>query len=314
MANMICLHGDSGNGKTSVLGSFVQYVMKQGGKARLVTADNIDVLEPYIDAGCLEVWPIALWDHPFEVIDYATQGYFPVDPKDPKSKLVAPSAETWATYKLMMFEGLSHFSDMLMKRLADLGGEGKYLGPGTRVNPSKGEADMISFKDGEYGVGGNSMTHYGLVQKEMRKNILNTSVLPVQTIWTAHTIKATEDTRPIYGPQLAGLKATAKAQAWFSSTIHAHTVEEKGKISYRLYLKEHVDKACGPYPFKALQRIPLPLLDSKLQQTITNKWNEIVPEYIEWTNDSTVAERYMEIRNKMRNAAKQIIIESNKGE
>jgi len=123
-------------------------------------------------------------------------------------------------------------------------------------------------------------------------------------------VKAIEDNKPIYGPQYAGLKATAKSQAWFSALIHAHTMSNKaGGMTYRLYLKEHMDKDNGgPYPYKAVQRIPLPLLDKKLQQTIENKWNEIIPEYLDWTNDSTVASRYMAIRRQMREAAKQIVI------
>lgn len=319
MANMLCGHGDSGSGKTSFLGSLVGWMKKQdpNAVARLVTADNIDVLEPYIDAGWLEVWQIPLWDHPFEILDHACRGYWPQDPRDPTSKLLAPSAEMWGKYRLWMYEGLSHFSDMLMKRLADLGGEGTYIGPGTRPasqakNKADDGADLIAFQDGEYGVGGNARAHYNVVQKEMRKNILSCSVMPVQTVWTAHTVKATEENTPIYGPQLAGKAATAKVQAWFSALLHFDTEVQAGAVKYMLYLKEHKTRMGGPIPYKAIQRIPLQLLDKKTQKAVEEKWDKIVPLSLEWTNDSHVAERYMDIRARMRAAAHQIILESAK--
>jgi hypothetical protein len=309
MANMMCIHADSGDGKTSLIGSFIQYVYETyGKKSRLVTADNYDVLQPHIAAGILDVWEVALWDHPFEVINYACRGYWPQDPADPTSKILPATAATYQTYKLQCFEGLSHFSDMLMKRLADVGGAGQYIGPGTRVNTAKGEADLISFKDGEYGVGGNSMTHYGLVQKEMRANVLATSALPIQCIWSAHTVKASEDNKPIYGPQLAGLKATAKVQSWFSSLLHCHKEFVKDQPVYKIYLKDHIDKASGPIPYKALQRVPLPLLDTARQETVMQKWNEIIPDCLDWTNDSRAAFKYMDIRKKMLEAAKDLIL------
>lgn len=313
MANLLCIYGDTGDGKTSLLGSLILYMMKKhpGQKARLYTADNYDVLEPYIDAGILDVWQLPLWDFPFEALDYASQGYWPEDPNKPNSRLLKPDSKVWNAYKLFLYEGISHFSDMLMKRLADIGGEGKTIGPGTRVDLKGGEkADLINFMDGSYGVGGNAQSHYNIVQKEMRKNILVTSVLPVQTVWTAHTCKAAEDGKAIFGPMLIGNKATAKIQSWFSSMLHAYSVDIKGKLSYRLYLKEHIDPEVGKIPFKAISRIPLQLLDPSLKQTIENKWNEIVPDYLEWTNDSAVMEKFMEIRSRMRLAAKQLILEA----
>jgi len=312
MGTLIAVHGDSGHGKTGICGSFSEWLQEKypGTKARLITADNIDVVEPHIHAGLIDVWQIPLWDHPFEAINYASQGYWPQDTSNPKSKLLPPTAATWQSVRLLMFEGLSHFSDMLMKHLGDLGGEGKSIGPGTRTGKGDGEkADLINFQDGDYGVGGNSMSHYNITQKEMRKYILASSVLPIPCLWTAHTIKATEDNKPIYGPQLAGKAATAKVQSWFSALLHAHVQPQGSALSYRLYLKEHVDtKNCGPIPFKAIQRIPLPLLDPKLKQTIENKWNEIVPEYIEWTNDSRIAHKYMAIREKMLDATRELLL------
>jgi hypothetical protein len=307
MTNLAAWHGDSGDGKTSLLGSLVQWMIKNapGKKCRLYSADNTDPLEPYIDAGLVEVWRPQMWDHPFETLDLACQGYWPTDPSDPTSKLVKPTAATWDTYRLLAYEGGSLFSDLLMQDLADRIGDGVRVGPGTRP----GE-DGISFKDGSYGVGGNTQTHYNIVQKEMRKNIRNTGNLPVQCVWTFHTVKAVEENKPIFGPQLAGKAATAKVQAWFGALLHCHTEPGKaGSIEYKLYLKEHYDKNVAPtIPFKAVTRVPLPLLDPAVKRAIEQTWDGIIPQSLTWTNDSGVMTRYMDLRKQLREAAKQIIL------
>lgn len=302
MANLAAWHGDSGDGKTSLLGSLILWMMKTypGARARLYTMDNTDPLEPYMDAGVLDVVRVDAYDHPFETLDKVCRGFKPNE----KGILIPPSPSDWQTTKLLAYEGGSMFSDLLMQDLADRMGDGVRVGPGTRP----GE-DGIAFKDGDYGVGGNTQTHYNIAQKEMRKNIRNTGNLPVQAVWTFHTIKATEENKPIYGPQLAGKAATPKVQAWFGSLIHCHTEAKGTGVEYKLYLKEHYDKNISPtIPFKAVTRVPLPLLDPALKQSIEKKWDQLIPLSLTWTNDSGIMTRYMELRKQLREAAKQIIL------
>lgn len=306
MANLLCAYGDSGDGKTSLFGSLCQYVFDHypGKKVRLCTADNTEVLEPYMDAGILDVWRVDLWDHPFETLDHACQGYWPQDPTDPKSKLVPPTPKVWEDIKAYGFEGMRWFGDLLMFNLAEKMGDNTRIGPGTR--PLE---DGISFKDGTYGVGGNARIHYALVQKEIYKLTRSTDRLPVQCMWTTHVIRAAEDNKPIFGPQIVGNAATSKVQSWFGSLVHCHTVPKQKEVDYRLYLKEHYDpNVSATVPYKAVTRVPLPLLDKTMAKAIGAKWDAIIPEFLEWTSDSKIMERYMGLRKQLREAAKQLII------
>lgn len=304
---LIAWHGDSGDGKTSLLGSAALWLSKAapGKVMRVLSADNVEPLEPFIDAGIVEVWNVLTSDHPFEAIVRGCQGYWPSDLSNPKSKLVPPSAATWEKVAALGCEGLSTFSDVEMNSLADKLGEGTRVGPGTRP----GE-DGISFKDGDYGVGGNTQTHYNIVQNQMYKCVRATGALPVHVFWTAHTVKAVEDNKPIFGPQLAGKKATPLCQRWFGSLLHCHTVPSKGGgVEYRLYLKEHYDKDIAPtVPFKAVTRVPLVMLDPKTRATIEVEWSKVIPEYLVWTNKATVMEEYVALRQELRKIASQIIL------
>jgi hypothetical protein len=273
-----------------------------GKKLRLYSADNTDPLEPYIDAGVIEVIDVALPEHSFEAIDNACNGFVPKDPKDPHSVWVP--TKDWGDIVAVAYEGLSVFSDMLMRTLAEQMGDKKRIGPGTRP----GE-DGISFKDGTYGVGGNTQTHYGLVQKEMYKNVKNSGKLPIHVFWTGHTVKAMDENKPIFGPQLAGLKQTPYCQRWFGAMLHCHTVPTKSGVEYRLYLKEHYDPAISTTaPYKAVTRVPLPLLDPKIKSSVEAEWDKVIPEYYNWTNDCSVMSKYMALRAQLRVMAKNIIL------
>jgi len=300
MGSLTGLHADSGSGKTSFLGSICLWVSENrpDRKCRLVTAENYEGLEPYEKAGILDVWNIAGCEHPFEMLNYACRGYWP----DEKGKLQPLKGRGDVAFQF--FEGGSTFSDMLMYKLSEFGGDGISIGPGTRTNTKGDSADLISFKDGEYGVGGNARSHYNIVQKEMRANIKATGGLPFPIIWTFHTVKATDGSTPIFGPQLTGSAATPKVQSWFSSLLHLHKTP---KDEHRLCLKQHTEKETGPIPFKAVQRIPLQLLDPSTRAKVEEKWEQIVPAYIDWTNDSRIAEKYIGIRDKMREAVVELL-------
>lgn len=308
--NVIAWYGDSGNGKTSLIGSLCKFMMEKypNKKGRLYTADNTAVLEPYIEGGVLDVYRVDVRDHPFETLDCATRGYWPAKPDDPKTKMLPPTPADWEKYLFFAYEGLTNFSDLMLSNrggLAKMMGGDKHIGPGTRP----GE-DGISFKDGEFEVGGNTRTHYFLVQKLISDLVRNTYALQVPLVtWTAHEVRAVEDNKPIYGPAVAGKAATKDVQKWFDALIHVHTVKKGNDLEYRLYLKEHYDDAIAKgIPFKAVTRLPLPLLDRKTKLAVEGKWDALIPQYIEWTGDSDVIAKYMDLRKKMRELANQIII------
>lgn len=307
--NVIGWYGDSGSGKSSLIGSMCEFMRKryQGMKGMLYTADNTQVLEPYIEEGLLDVYRVDSRWHPFETIDYVTRGYHPRDPFNEKTEMIAPTEEWFKQYLFIAHEGLTNYCDLVLSNrggLAKLMGKGEHVGPGTRP----GE-DAISFKDGDLEVGGNSRSGYFLIQKLAADWVRNSYQMHVPlTIWTAHEVRATEDNKPIFGPCVAGKAATKDVQKWLDALIHCHTVKQGESVEYRLYLREHYDdKIAKGIPFKALTRLPLGLLKATDKAAIHKKWNELVPLYIDWTGDPDVMEKYMDLRKKMREAAKQLI-------
>ena len=315
MANVTTFYAETGDGKSNMQISFVDQLIAKypDAKVRLVAVDNIDVYQAYIDAGIIEYWPVALWEYPFETLDYATRGFWPEDPMDPTSKIRPPTADTWKTVKLMICEGMSNFADLYMQRLGDIGGEGISIGPGTRANTKMAKAnakygsgeeasDLINFMDGEYGVGGNSRSHYNIVQKAVRKNVLNTAVLPCRAHWTTLTCRATEQGKAIYGPLVVGNAATPKVQQWCSSLIHLYADTKGSNSKYYMYFKDHVIQETGSLVWKSIQRVPLKVMDPKFKTKVQDQWDGIIPDKWEWTNDSQIAEQFLELQRKMREA------------
>jgi hypothetical protein len=253
-------------------------------------------LEPFIKAGVLDVWQIDQRQEPFDAIAQASMGFWPVDPKDPASKLVAPSAQKdFGLTEVFMYEGMATFCDFMMGGYAK-GGLAARSGRGERVGPAE---ETISFADGSSKVGGNPRTHYNVVQRWIHGAVMNSKRLPGTKIWTSHEVVAKDDRsgKPILGPELVGTAATSSAPRWFGNTIHIARVDKRavGKdketlltSEYRCYLKPHFSEDMPTIPYKAVLRVS-PLVQDKA--------DSIIPLYI--PNDINAFGKIMEIREQI---------------
>jgi len=264
------IYGQSGVGKTTLLGHVLKWYLRHDpkAKAKLYTCEDYGPLRKMEKAGLIEVWQINLRDHPFETCSMATDGYWPEDPSDPDSPLIAPTPDDFKEYPIRFFEGLSTWSEYMIGNyaiggLAERAGRGDHTGPGTRPG-----TDEPSFVDGKSKtpVGGNSMSHYNLVQRQMHARVVKSQRFPCHVWWTAHEMKAAKDEfgkpHPNFGPEIVGSAATPRAPRWFGNLFRAAIVQ--GKVvdkkvmedgTFTLFCKEHYDLAIPGIPFKCKTRV-----------------------------------------------------------
>lgn len=97
-ASLTLVYADSGAGKTSLIESLATYLYKKEGKrTRLVTGDGggWDTISHLVEAGIVIPWQVDLHEHPFETLMLASEGYWPEDTGDPRSKLIPPFTVTY---------------------------------------------------------------------------------------------------------------------------------------------------------------------------------------------------------------------------
>jgi hypothetical protein len=107
---------------------------------------------------------------------------------------------------------------MLMRHLAD-----KSIKTGEEATSKFSMPILIDGKVVQEPFAGNSKGHYGFVQNQVYGLVMNFISLPVKyVLFTAHESKTEDDDRStIYGPAIAGKKATALVGSWVGDLIHA---------------------------------------------------------------------------------------------
>ena len=264
------LYGNSGVGKTTLIAQIIRWFNETYGfKSKVLTCDNQAPLRRVIDDGIAQVWNINERDYPFETTEMAVQGYWPEELSDPTSDLVR--LDDYKEYPLRFYEGLSTYGEYMIGSyaiggLAQRAGSNQRVGPGTRP----GE-DTISFMDGKKKttpVGGNSRSHYNVVQRAVHKLVIMSYRLPVHVFWSAHEIKATKDEygtpHPNFGPEVVGSAMTPKTPRWFDTLMHLAIEPQKTGVSKglrgsgirKIYLTDHYDPNIPNIPFKAKVGVP----------------------------------------------------------
>jgi len=276
-----CVYGQSGVGKTTMLGMILNHyrIKNKKAKAKLYTCEDYGPLVKLIDKDLIEVWQINLRDHPFNTCTMATDGFWPEDPTDPESELIPPTKSDFEEYPVRFFEGLSTWGEFMIGNyavggLAERAGRGDHTGPGTRPGtdePSFIDGAVRGEKDSGTPVGGNSMSHYNLVQRQIHARVVKSQRFPCHVWWTAHEMKAQKDeygrTHPNFGPEIVGSAATPRAPRWFGNLFHLSIVQVEREASakkkskylkdegeHMVFLKEHYDPAIPNIPFKAKMR------------------------------------------------------------
>jgi len=270
-----CWYGRTGATKTSQVGHLAEYIdAKYGLKTRLLSADpgGWKPIEHLVDAGLIEAYHISLASKfPLEIITRVAQGFWPVNPSDPNSKL---EKSDYKGVGAIAFEGMSTFSALIMSNL---------LG---RTDIHIPETPKESFvKDMELRWGFSGRAHYGFIQQRIYEAVTMSNHLPVHKVgWTAHETDAKDNQkRQIYGPMIIGEALTGQCGAWFGAMLHLMPMNVEGeakdptnptrkiKVIRKqpvMWLREHIDPD-DPYktPYIAKPRGP---------SSLWNEWEDVM--------------------------------------
>jgi uncharacterized protein YukE len=199
---------------------FARYIYERTGKCSLLLSmdgGGWGPMQPEIDAGVINAYRCNI-EVPLPTLRKISQGYWPEDTSKARAVETNLRQVDWGKYGAVIVEGVTSISQALMRHLADKGiktGE-------EATNPFFQNLIVDGQKVAEQ-FAGNSRAHYGFVQNQLYSMITNFNSLPCEyVLFTGLESRAEEDDRtPIYGPQIAGKKATALVPSWVGDCIHA---------------------------------------------------------------------------------------------
>jgi hypothetical protein len=236
-ATSCLLYGDSGDGKTALIGELAEHVFATSGKiTRLYCADpgGWRTVQPYVDLGIIEAIDCLSLQRPWEWTMAIVRGKVPT----PLGAWVL-DPERNAKVGMYAFEGFTGIADVLMQDLARKAAEGINIG---------GQAPATKFQEGDAKIAGNSPAHYGNVQTQLTMAAQESFHLAAEyVVWTALARRATDnDTNaPILGPQIVGKALTSEAPRWFAYTFRAMATPPdaitKKEGSHTLFFDDHTD-------------------------------------------------------------------------
>ncbi len=253
----ILLYGDTGDGKTTLIGEYAEDKFKKTGKiTRLYTADpgGWRGLKPYVKLGIIHVVDLRKMPRPWEWVGEAIKGKLPIGigvDGMPIWQLDIAANEKVGVYA---FEGLTAFSDVLMQDASKQAASGQNIG---------GQGVNFRHQEGNVKWAGNSPAHYGNVQTVMTIAVQESFHLPGDVIWTAMARRAADnDTQAtILGPQIVGKALTSDVPRWFVYTFRAATIPGndlmKTKTEHRLYIEDWSDALTPGAKALANNRSPL---------------------------------------------------------
>ena len=239
MAKTVCIYGESGAGKTTLIGELAEHVYGQTGKQTLLyTSDQggEESIQPYIELGIIQAVHINNID-PWVWSNNTSQGLIP-DGKGGWDRA------DLSKIGLIAYESLQSLAALMMQNLAEKAAKGISIG---------GDS-MVRFKatDGRESVdiGGSNRTHYGIVQNRIARDVRRGFALPVD--WVLWTSSVTRDEDPnsnrrVVGPEVVGKALATEVPRWFHYTFRAEGEPAKGNIAgeHLLYLTNYLDKAAG---------------------------------------------------------------------
>lgn len=251
MARTGLVYGESGTFKTTQIGAFARYIYKKTGKPiRLISADlgGWAPIKPEVDAGLVIPWRVSTIDNMLPVIRKLSKGYWPTvrekdsglpDPEDKNKKLkvqyldlASPTPKTWEEIGGYAVESLTSIGDAEMSNLVSTGRK-----VAEEVVSEWEEKVYVDGTEVKEKFGAPARAHYNFVQNAIYSLINAFSSLPVEyVLFTALEAKSEEEDRTtIYGPSIAGKKATPKAPSWVGDCIHHDS-----------YQVEKMVPACNP--------------------------------------------------------------------
>lgn len=272
MARSGCLYGGSGNRKTSQVKRLAHYIAKKYGKATfLVSADGggWSPCQPEIEAGMIIPYRIDTATFPMPLMAALSRGYWPKDLQETSPGRINMVPVDWNHIGAISVEGWSSISSVIMRYLPDkginVGGEDRSkLGGFSQPITLNGQVENMHFRSSTRG-------DFGFVQNHLYGLVMNWNSLPCEyVLYTALESKTEDDDRStIYGPAIAGKKATNLAPSWVGDLIHAQDYNVERLVDdidpktqkpvknvlletdVRFFYRKHPDPATGiPFPAK----------------------------------------------------------------
>ena len=225
--------GRSKQGKTTSLYFYARSQIGKLGKKILVV--NVDGgSEGYWESTDIKdkvrvVYPMK-YKAKLAVMRYLSQGMVPKDVEGKKMVQIDLNQ-----YSDVFWEGLTATAEMFMSHLAtheDLQGVKHALAPAG------------TFSDGDETFSVNSISHYNLVHKELKKLLLEGFYkLPLNVMITALLDEGEDEYKNnVMGPATVGKAITHKVTSWVPDSFHQECVRMKGDLKYRVWFDSHVDK------------------------------------------------------------------------
>lgn len=257
-------YGSTGAGKTGLIASWIRAIhAKTGKKCRYYTRESngVGTLQSVVNEGLVDICDLSPYPFVAESIDIAANGGWP----DAAGILKRPVDLTkeLADVGGLIYEGGTSFGEDSIEELCAMGAANQIIGA---------EKPPQQFTSGQLRIAGANQTYYGMVQKRLRKAIMDSHRLPVHLAWTMREKQVDDENevsgfRAIHGPQLIGSALTPHVPAWFGRTIHVDTEQEvdvktKAKVTVRrAFFKTHFyegDKA----PYIANPRVAVGIVDA----------------------------------------------------
>lgn len=269
MARSGIIYGDSGVTKSTACKHFSHYIYEKTGKGSLLLSmdgGGWGPMQPEIDAGVILPYRCNS-QVPLPVLRKISQGYWPEDSGETEISRTNLRKIDWQKFGGVIIEGVTSISQAIMRHLADTA---RKTGEDP-VNPFPQNV-IVEGQIVQEVFSGNNRAHYNFTQNQLYALISNLNAFPCEyVLFTGLESRAEEDDRtPIYGPQIAGKKATALVPSWVGDCIHAQGFAVKRDVKVpdpadpkkemlttvvetvvRMYFMKHPDAVTGiNYPAK----------------------------------------------------------------
>jgi hypothetical protein len=220
MARTGILYGDSNTYKTTAGKFFSHYIYEVTGKKTLLLSmdgGGWAAMDPEIKAGVIKAYRCNQ-EVPLPVLRKVSQGFFPLNSDETDIAKTDMRMINWDEFGGMIVEGVTSISQSIMRHLADKG-----IKTGEEATNQFGQNVIVNGKLEQEKFAGNSRGHYGFVQNFLYSIIQNFGALPCHYVLLTGLESRTEedDRTTVYGPQIAGKKATNLVPSWVGDCIHA---------------------------------------------------------------------------------------------
>jgi len=243
----ILIYGDTGDGKTALVGELAEALFVVTGKKTLLfSADRggWETIQPYVDLGVIDViapeGDIWVWtDHSAKGERLVGTKWTPID---------------WTKYALAVYESATSIADALMADMAIKASEGVNIGGGGAYSFVVGQGLYTSK------IGSNNQTHYNVAQQQILSAMGHSQRLPVHLLWSASARRSQDDLTnlPVLGPQVIGKALTAEIPRWF---VHCFRVMAEPQLAgvpkHALYIEDHKDPTAAGAKGLGNGRVPL---------------------------------------------------------